>query len=241
VWVADRKGAECTQVLRPHDINHYFGEERTGEDCRYLNVWGFHQRRSRIRSCLSLCSSTAVLRAIGSSGMALYDGETVARHGAILVAMNYRVGALGFMAHPELTREQGGHSARAPALSCKPNTTTLLHTSLSSLTSTHTFRDSCLQPGSSDRWRLSHRTFRPFDAFNLFRRTRDWKDYDRELSGKMLESLVAVARTGSPSVAGLKWPAWFRRDERYLVLGDDGLRPAAPTHGGPAQLNQCMA
>src|SRR5262245_63767933 len=33
VWVADRKGPECIQVLRPHDINHYFGEEPTGEDC----------------------------------------------------------------------------------------------------------------------------------------------------------------------------------------------------------------
>jgi hypothetical protein len=33
VWNADRKGAECIQVLRPHDINHYFGEEATSEDC----------------------------------------------------------------------------------------------------------------------------------------------------------------------------------------------------------------
>ena len=28
VWNADRKGAECIQVLRPHDINHYFGRRR---------------------------------------------------------------------------------------------------------------------------------------------------------------------------------------------------------------------
>jgi para-nitrobenzyl esterase len=47
---------------------------------------------------------------IGSSGMPLYDGENVARHGALFVNFNYRVGALGFMAHPELTHEQGGHS-----------------------------------------------------------------------------------------------------------------------------------
>ena len=30
---------ECIQVLRPHNINHYFGEEATSEDCLYLNVW----------------------------------------------------------------------------------------------------------------------------------------------------------------------------------------------------------
>jgi para-nitrobenzyl esterase len=47
---------------------------------------------------------------IGSSGIAIYGGEEVARHGAVFVNFNYRVGALGFMAHPELTREQGGHS-----------------------------------------------------------------------------------------------------------------------------------
>ncbi len=41
--------------------------------------------------------------------MALYDGDTVAAHGAVFVNLNYRVGALGFMAHPQLSREQGGH------------------------------------------------------------------------------------------------------------------------------------
>src|SRR6476659_9308547 len=39
VWNADRKGPECIQVLRAHDINHYFGEEPTSEDCLYLNLW----------------------------------------------------------------------------------------------------------------------------------------------------------------------------------------------------------
>src|SRR5690242_19637530 len=39
IWNADRKGPECIQVLRPHDVNHYFGEEPTGEDCLYLNIW----------------------------------------------------------------------------------------------------------------------------------------------------------------------------------------------------------
>ncbi len=38
VYHADRKAPECIQVLRRHDINHYFGEEATSEDCLYLNV-----------------------------------------------------------------------------------------------------------------------------------------------------------------------------------------------------------
>ncbi|HEU4625018.1 MAG TPA: carboxylesterase family protein [Steroidobacteraceae bacterium] len=109
IWVADRKGPECIQVLRPHDINHYFGEEPTGEDCLYLNVWVPPEAKadSKLPVIVFIYGGGGT---IGSSGMALYDGDAIARQGAIFVTMNYRVGALGFMAHPELTQEQGGHS-----------------------------------------------------------------------------------------------------------------------------------
>lgn len=36
IFNADRKGPACIQVLRPHDINHHFGEEATGGD---LYLW----------------------------------------------------------------------------------------------------------------------------------------------------------------------------------------------------------
>jgi para-nitrobenzyl esterase len=109
VWVADRKGAECIQVLRPHNINHYFGEEPTGEDCLYLNIWtpAGARRGSNLPVIVFLYGGGGT---IGSSGMPLYDGDIVAAHGAVFVNLNYRVGALGFMAHPELTQEQGGTS-----------------------------------------------------------------------------------------------------------------------------------
>jgi para-nitrobenzyl esterase len=108
-WVADRKGPECIQVLRPHNINHYFGEEPSGEDCLYLNIWtpGDAKATSLLPVLVYIYGGGGT---IGSSGMALYDGEGVARHGAVYVDFNYRVGALGFMAHPELSKEQGGHS-----------------------------------------------------------------------------------------------------------------------------------
>ena len=38
-----------------------------------------------------------------------------------------------------------------------------------------------------------------YEAFNLFRPTRDWTAYDRELSEKVQNLLVAYARTGVPS------------------------------------------
>jgi para-nitrobenzyl esterase len=109
VWNADRKGPECMQVLRPHNINHYFGEEPTSEDCLYLNLWtpATAKPDAKLPVIVFLYGGGFT---IGSSGMANYGGESVARHGALFVNFNYRVGALGFMAHPELTREQGGHS-----------------------------------------------------------------------------------------------------------------------------------
>jgi para-nitrobenzyl esterase len=109
IWNADRFGPECIQVLRPHDINHYFGEEATSEDCLYLNVWvppgTVPSAKLPVIAFIYGGGGT-----VGSSGMPVYSGEPMAERGAIFVNFNYRIGILGFLAHPELTREQGGHS-----------------------------------------------------------------------------------------------------------------------------------
>ena len=47
---------------------------------------------------------------IGSAGSGMYDGENMAKKGVVFVTIGYRLGILGWMAHPELTKEQGGHS-----------------------------------------------------------------------------------------------------------------------------------
>jgi para-nitrobenzyl esterase len=109
IWNADRTGPECIQILRPHGINHYFGEEPTGEDCLYLNIWvpANTQRGAKRPVIVFIYGGGGT---VGSSGMAVYGGENVAQHGAIFVNFNYRVGILGFMSHPQLTREQNGHS-----------------------------------------------------------------------------------------------------------------------------------
>lgn len=107
IFNADRKGPACIQVLRPHDINHYFGEEATGEDCLTLNLWT-NAKSGEKRPVVVFIYGGGFT--IGSSGMANYDGEAMAKAGAVFVNFNYRVGALGFLAHPELTKEQGGAS-----------------------------------------------------------------------------------------------------------------------------------
>lgn len=109
IWNADRRGPECIQVLRAHDINHYFGEEPTGEDCLYLNLWAPAEAKlGEGRPVIVFIYGGG--GTLGSSGMANYGGENMAKRGAIFVNFNYRVGLLGYLAHPELTQEQGGHS-----------------------------------------------------------------------------------------------------------------------------------
>jgi para-nitrobenzyl esterase len=41
----------------------------------------------------------------GAGSLSLYAGEALAREGVVLVTVNYRLGALGFMAHPALSAE----------------------------------------------------------------------------------------------------------------------------------------
>src|ERR1700744_1560202 len=109
VWTADRKMPECMQVLRPHNMNHYFGEEATSEDCLYLNVWAPPGSKvtDRLPVLVFIYGGGGT---IGSASSPMYDGENMAKKGVVFVTIAYRVGILGWMAHPALTKEQGGHS-----------------------------------------------------------------------------------------------------------------------------------
>lgn len=79
------------------------------EDCLYLNVWTraspYGQEK---RPVMMLLFGGANL--LGAGSQQNYNGEGLAAKGAVVVTMNYRLGPLGFMAHPELTFEGGGRS-----------------------------------------------------------------------------------------------------------------------------------
>jgi para-nitrobenzyl esterase len=45
----------------------------------------------------------------GSSASRLFDGEHLAQRGVVVVSVNYRLGILGFLAHPELSEESPQH------------------------------------------------------------------------------------------------------------------------------------
>lgn len=100
---ADRFAPECLQPLRGSLQNHYFGNEATSEDCLYLNIWA---PRSAAKAPVVVWIYGGGFN-IGSAAMANYSGEPLARDGVVRVNLAYRVGALGFLAHPDLSAESG--------------------------------------------------------------------------------------------------------------------------------------
>lgn len=59
-----------------------------------------------------------------------------------------------------------------------------------------------------------------YEAFNLFRTTRDWTPLDRELSEKMQNVIVAYAKTGDPNTAEVKVARYNPKNEQRTEFGD---------------------
>jgi para-nitrobenzyl esterase len=83
-------------------------EPARSEDCLYLNVWTSATNANDRRPVMMWIYGGGFTG--GSGGLAWYDGENLASKGPVIVTMNYRLGSLGFFAHPELAKESG-HNA----------------------------------------------------------------------------------------------------------------------------------
>ena len=81
---------------------------RAAEDCLYLNVWTSATSPNDKRPVMVWIYGGGFTG--GSGGLAWYDGENLASKGPVIVTLNYRLGSLGFFAHPELAKESG-HNA----------------------------------------------------------------------------------------------------------------------------------
>lgn len=82
--------------------------EPLSEDCLYLNVWTGAKSAKERRPVFVWIYGGGF--GSGSAACAVYDGEEMAKKGLVFVSINYRVGPFGFMAHPELSKEQNGYS-----------------------------------------------------------------------------------------------------------------------------------
>jgi para-nitrobenzyl esterase len=79
------------------------------EDCLYLNVWTPAADEKEKLPVMVFLYGGAFGKIAGS--MPLYNGTALARKGVIVVTPNYRVGALGFLAHPQLDNESPNNSS----------------------------------------------------------------------------------------------------------------------------------
>ncbi|HEV2576138.1 MAG TPA: carboxylesterase family protein [Acidobacteriaceae bacterium] len=79
------------------------------EDCLYLNVWTPAKSSKERLPVIVWIYGGAYTN--GSASMPLYWGDRLAHKGVIVVTIAYRLGPLGFLAHPELTRESPHHTS----------------------------------------------------------------------------------------------------------------------------------
>ena len=74
-----------------------------GEDCLYLNIWTPAKSTEDKLPVLFWIHGGGFFGGSGSEPE--FDGEGFCKRGVILVTINYRLGAIGFLAHPELSAE----------------------------------------------------------------------------------------------------------------------------------------
>ncbi len=102
-------GPACPQVPSPW-LPEMLGRKQfaTDEACLYLNVW---------TNNLNSAAKVPVMVWIHGGGNVEGSqempplGPTLAKHGVVVVSINYRLGALGFLAYPALSAESAQHSS----------------------------------------------------------------------------------------------------------------------------------
>jgi para-nitrobenzyl esterase len=83
--------------------------EPMSEDCLYLNIWAPAGAEGKKLPVLVWVYGGGLVN--GSSSTPLYWGDNLARRDVIVVTANYRIGALGFLAHPDFTKESANASS----------------------------------------------------------------------------------------------------------------------------------
>lgn len=99
-WTSERAatefGASCTQTSR------LGAEAKVAEDCLYLNVWAPEAATKKGAKKLPVMVWIHGGSNMNGSG-AIYNGVPFAKSGVVFVSINYRMGPLGFYAHPAIT------------------------------------------------------------------------------------------------------------------------------------------
>lgn len=106
---ADRIEAACWQARNPDNSVYARGNLERSEDCLYLNVFSGAADSSDSLPVMVWFHGGG--NTAGHGGALIFDGSSLAARGAVIVTANYRLGALGFMAHPALSAESEHNSS----------------------------------------------------------------------------------------------------------------------------------
>jgi para-nitrobenzyl esterase len=97
------EGVRVANTFAPGPIQGGTPPSGKSEDCLYLNVWTpATSSKDKIPVLVWIYGGGFVA---GSTSEKVYSGEQLAKKGVVLVSIAYRVGQLGFLAHPELSAE----------------------------------------------------------------------------------------------------------------------------------------
>jgi len=77
--------------------------DQQSEDCLYLNVWTAAGASRERRPVMVWIHGGGNM--IGGANSRVYDGQRLAAAGVVLASVQYRLGPLGYLAHPALTAE----------------------------------------------------------------------------------------------------------------------------------------
>src|SRR5262249_8613904 len=102
---ANRFGAASLQTIPPLVTWIYPPQDEQSEDCLTLNIWT-PQRKGELLPVLVWLHGGAFRT--GATRMPLMNGRAVAEHGLVVVTVNYRLGALGLLAHPDFADPDTG-------------------------------------------------------------------------------------------------------------------------------------
>ena len=110
-WDGVRSGADfgsaCLQL--PYAEDSFWARlgnipaDEMSEDCLFLNVWTPADPAAEKLPVMVWIHGGALTR--GSGSRSWWDGASLARRGVVVVTINYRLAAFGFLAHPALSAE----------------------------------------------------------------------------------------------------------------------------------------
>ena len=99
------------QDVPPLDVNNVYTREwsvdpdlEMSEDCLYLNVWAPAGPEAKNLPVYVWYFGGGLQ--VGHPSEMEFDGERLARRGIVVVSVNYRLNAFGFLCHPEITAQQ---------------------------------------------------------------------------------------------------------------------------------------